>query len=107
MKLRRHRLGGTEEGEIMSTQSQPASQEELVPFLEKLAQFHATLSPREQSILDEMTAMALVPPSSEVQGYTLTAVPSLGPSILGATPSSKYYYYYRGVQQQFNNLVAQ
>jgi hypothetical protein len=89
----------------MTQQVQPASADELGTFLEKLAQFHATLSPREQAILDEMTAMSLITPSAEVQGYT--NVPTIGPLVLNAPVSSQYYYYYSGVQQYYRTLLPQ
>jgi len=93
----------------MSTQGQTASQVELVTFLEKLAQFHATLSPREQAILDEMTAASMAASTPEVQGYLNNpqTFPNIGTTFQSLnTPASQYYYYYRGVQQAYQQFLA-
>ncbi|HLZ68944.1 MAG TPA: hypothetical protein VKV26_03440 [Dehalococcoidia bacterium] len=90
----------------MTTQIQPASEGELVTFLEKLAQFHGTLSPREQALLDEMTATALIAPQlsqEEVQGYT--SGPTYYQTFLTLNqPGSAYYSYYSAVGQYYNTL---
>ena len=79
----------------MTAINEPASEAELVTFLEKLAQFHTTLSPREQLLLDDLTAAALMPPAGEVEGYT---VPPLLQTLQTVNlPTSTYYGYYKAV----------
>jgi hypothetical protein len=76
----------------MSTQ--PASQEELVSFLDKLAQFRDSLEPADQAILDEMTASALSADQQEVQGFANigTISGAFGNQQLLARPYYRPYY---------------
>jgi hypothetical protein len=74
---------------------------EALDFLDKLAQFHATLSPTQQVMLDELTATSLQAP--EVEGFALPGttqpLPILRQTLLGqATDTSlSYYRYYANV----------
>jgi hypothetical protein len=49
---------------------------DVVSFMEKFAGFHATLTPAEQSVLEQMTAAALAT-GGEVDGFAYTPVASL------------------------------
>jgi hypothetical protein len=80
----------------MSTQTQPASEGDVLSFLEKLAKFHETLPPSEQAILDDMTAAILGGAQGDTQGYTFTLSP-LGTAFQSPQFEAKYYYYYRQV----------
>jgi len=77
----------------MSTHAEPASQEQLIAFMEKLADFHESLSPTEQEIMDQLTASGLG--SDEVQGYAVgSPLPTLqnlykSPQLL---PTVRPYY---------------
>lgn len=76
----------------MSMQTGPASQDELISFMERLADFHETLTPPQQAILDEMTATALG--GDDVRGFAFSPVPSLNnlfanPHML---PSTRPFY---------------
>jgi hypothetical protein len=91
---------------MQAAELQPIDQDELVSFLIKLADFHSTLSPREQTILDDMTAKAMTPPAqeAEVQGFALSmpgaAQTALGqafnsPALIARSyyrPANVYYY---------------
>lgn len=81
----------------MSTQ--PASQDQLVGFLDKLAKFRETLDPSEQTILDEVTATALNASEGEVQGFSLRGPNALGGAFNNEALLSRPYYrpYYRAV----------
>jgi hypothetical protein len=85
----------------MSTPAQPAQANEVAAFLEKLAQFHETLNPTEQALLDDMTTAALRASQADVQGYSLnfaTIGPMLSNQSLTLAPyNQKPYYYYAQV----------
>ena len=74
---------------------------EALDFLDKLAQFHGTLSPAQQTLLDEMTAAALQAP--DVDGFVLISgtqpISSLRQTLVGQAGDAKlqYYRYYAGV----------
>jgi hypothetical protein len=93
---------------IMSTQSQSASESELIAYLEKLAQFHDTLSPREKEIMNEMTIAALN--TQDVSGFGSVPtmqnlfVSSQGPAAAGQL--ARPYYYYRAVAGAMNTKLA-
>jgi hypothetical protein len=82
----------------MSEQSDAVGQDEVIGFLNKLAEFRQTLEPGEQAILDEMTATALSS-SGEVQGFALSAVPMLGDTLMqgGRVLKLPGLAYYRAV----------
>jgi hypothetical protein len=72
----------------VSTEAQ--SSDETVQFLEKLAQFHETLSPNEQTMLDELTAAAL---SDDVQGFGFTNLTTIQGNLTGTgTLTNRPYY---------------
>jgi hypothetical protein len=81
-----------------ATPLKPIDQGDLVAFLVKLADFHATLSPSEQTILDDMTAKAMSPAAaeSEVQGYALefqgTPLTALGQAFASPDLAARSYY---------------
>lgn len=72
----------------MSTESQQG--DETIQFLEKLAQFHETLSPNEQVMLDELTAAAM---SDDVQGYGFTNLTTIQGAFTSpqSLPTRPYY----------------
>lgn len=74
-------------------QTGPASEADMVSFMEKLADFHETLTPGEQAILGQLTATALTG-GDEVQGFLYSPVPSLRNFVLNPTllPSPKPFY---------------
>lgn len=78
---------------------QSATDADALEFLDKLAQFHATLNPTQQAMLDEMTAAALQAP--EVEGFIIVQKSNslLRQSLLGqlGNTSAKYYDYYASV----------
>jgi len=77
---------------------------EFTGFLEKLADFHATLEPIERELLDEFTEAALFPPEPEVQGFagfdfsmpgTTGQMRNTLIDISGDQTTARYYYYYK------------
>ena len=75
------------------------SEGELLEFLDKLAAFHSTLSPNQQTLLDDMTATALTEP--DVSGFATPPPSALSSSLLrgqliglAKNPSSTYKTYY-------------
>jgi hypothetical protein len=78
-------------------------QSEIVVFLAKLAEFHATLSESEQAMLDDLTAAAFADP--DVEGFDLPGQPGLPGftsqlkttmfGLANDTNGQYYYYYYR------------
>ena len=68
-------------------QAQSHTEEELIAFMEKLADFHETLDPKEQALMDHLTASALSG-GNDVEGFlqagpnlqTLYTTPSLQPA---------------------------
>ena len=75
----------------MSTQADPVSESELIQFMEKLAEFHESLSPKEQAMMDEMTAASM---ADEVSGFGFTNLSQLQGQFQGggsALPTRQYY----------------
>jgi hypothetical protein len=73
------------------------NESEIVDFLGKLAEFHATLPESQQNMLDELTASAFADP--DVEGFamqTLNFTPQIKSTMfeLAQNTQGQYYYYY-------------
>jgi hypothetical protein len=78
---------------MVSMQTGPPSEADMVSFMEKLADFHETLTPGEQAILDQVTATALTG-GDDVEGFLYSPVPSLRNFVLNPSllPSPRPFY---------------
>lgn len=75
------------------------SEADLAAFLEKLADFHETLTPPEQGLLDRMTLAAIRHDDAEVAGFMNFGTPGMADMFQGLS-ARKYYANIAGMLNQ-------